>query len=127
MNLDLTITVSVIIALCAIISPILVSIINNHYQLKLKQIEIVKDHKAQAFEAYLNALEKCIRDKRNSTLVTYGQAFGNALLYASSSTQSVMIEIDTIISSAPFDSYKVDINKNLIQKVCKKLQNYMNI
>lgn len=39
MKFDLTITISVILALSAILSPIFVSIINNNYQLKLKRIE----------------------------------------------------------------------------------------
>ena len=61
MELDLTVTVSVIIALCAIVSPILVAIINNRHQRKMKQLEIAKEHKMKAFETYLCNLEIYIR------------------------------------------------------------------
>lgn len=40
--------ITAIIALCAIISPMLTAIINNHYQIKLKRIEI---QQAQEYES----------------------------------------------------------------------------
>lgn len=52
MKIDFTITISVILALAAIISPIIVSIINNKYQLKLKKIENYDIAKRNAFEKY---------------------------------------------------------------------------
>ncbi len=39
-QIDMTITISVIVALAAIVSPILTAIINNRYQLKLKKLEL---------------------------------------------------------------------------------------
>ena len=41
-NIDLTVTVSVIIALCAIISPILTAIINNCHHTKIKNLKLSK-------------------------------------------------------------------------------------
>ena len=38
-SVDLTLTVSVILGLSAIISPILVALINNHHQYKMKKLE----------------------------------------------------------------------------------------
>ena len=52
MNFDLTITISVILALSAILSPILVSIINNRHQLKLKKIENYDIAKRNALENF---------------------------------------------------------------------------
>lgn len=127
MNFDLTVTVSVIIALCAIISPILVAIINNHYQLKLKQIEIAREHKMQTFEEYLSALQRRISNRNSNIVSEYAKAFGNALIYASPSTQSVMFEINEIINSTSYDKFTVDIGDDLIKKVCKKLQEDMNV
>lgn len=39
MHFDLTITVTAILAIAAIISPIATAIINNRYQMKLKELE----------------------------------------------------------------------------------------
>ena len=44
MKLDLTITVTAILGIAAIISPIATTIINNRYQLKLKKLEFQQIH-----------------------------------------------------------------------------------
>lgn len=63
MKIDLTITISVVLALAAIISPIIVSIINNKYQLKLKKIENYDIARRNTFENYSRAV---------GNYVTYG-------------------------------------------------------
>ena len=39
MKLDLTVTITAILGIAAIISPIATALINNHHQLKLKKLE----------------------------------------------------------------------------------------
>ena len=39
-QIDLTITISVIIALCAIITPLITTLLNNQHQLKIKKLEL---------------------------------------------------------------------------------------
>ena len=57
-EIDLTISISVILAVCAIISPIATTLINNRYQLKLKDLEYQQKEKedsvrsAQTFRKY---------------------------------------------------------------------------
>lgn len=55
MNLDLSLTITGIIALSAILSPIIVAIINNKYQLKLKKFEKYELNKTQALNNFLGA------------------------------------------------------------------------
>lgn len=55
MKFDLSLTITGIIALSAIISPIIVAIINNRYQLKLKQFEKYEIDKTQALNNFLGA------------------------------------------------------------------------
>ena len=45
MKLDLTVTITAILGIAAIISPIATAIINNHYQLKLKKLEYQQKEK----------------------------------------------------------------------------------
>ncbi len=59
-EIDLTITISVIVALCAIISPIFTTIINNRHLLKLEEskqkqklYENTTLHKREVFENYM--------------------------------------------------------------------------
>lgn len=55
MKFDLTITISVIVALTAIISPVIVALINNSYQLKMKKLESYDLAKLNAFEQFTKA------------------------------------------------------------------------
>ena len=58
MKIDLTITITVILALSAIISPIIVAIINNRFQIKMKQIENYDLAKRDALTNFAKALGK---------------------------------------------------------------------
>ena len=44
MSVDLTITISAILGVAAVISPIATAIINNRYQMKLKKLELQQQH-----------------------------------------------------------------------------------
>lgn len=105
---DFSITVTAILAVCAIVSPILVAIINNRHQLKMRKLEIgheeavkrneyVFNHVSLAFAEYLSALEKCRKHITNENKEEYGKAFGKALMYATPSTHSAMKDIDESI------------------------------
>lgn len=58
MKIDLTITITVILALSAIISPIIVAIINNRFQIKMKQIENYDLAKRDTLANFAEALGK---------------------------------------------------------------------
>lgn len=122
MSFDLTVTVSVIIALCAIISPIIVALINNRHQIRMKQLEIARSHKINAFEIYLGCFEKCIKTKSNANINNYSDAFGNAMLYASSSTRTIMLKVDNAINESPYNALYVRVDEKLINSLCKSLQ-----
>ena len=52
MELNLTVTISVIIALVALVSPIAVAIINNRYQTKLRKMELQHDLEVKQMDVY---------------------------------------------------------------------------
>lgn len=49
MKLDLTVTITAILGIAAIISPIATALINNHHQLKLKKLEYQHQKKKAPF------------------------------------------------------------------------------
>lgn len=55
MQIDLNLTITAIIALIALVSPIATAIINNCYQLKLKNIELYEIAKRQCLEEFIKA------------------------------------------------------------------------
>lgn len=52
MELNLTVTISVIIALVALVSPIAVAIINNRYQARLRKMELQHDLEVKQMDVY---------------------------------------------------------------------------
>lgn len=101
---DLTISISVIVALCAIISPILTSIINNQYQLKLKRIELTQQeyketvlYHRNVYEKYLRYAGRCIYFSDSDALKEYGESYYSALMYAPPDIRVDMIEANKLM------------------------------
>lgn len=98
-EIDISITISVIVALCAIVSPILTAIINNCHQTKIKKLELSEErykntvvYKREIFENYLKFAGRCIAYSDDSALQEYGKYYLLALMYAPSHLQQEMIE-----------------------------------
>ncbi len=70
MKLDLSFTITAIIALCALITPLLTTKINNSHQIKLKQLDL----KQQTVEQEMNY----VRNKMDLYLQTVGAFIGNS-------------------------------------------------
>lgn len=91
-KLDLTISISVILAVCAIISPIATAIINNKHQINLKKLEYAHKaaetslfYKRGIYEDYLRCVGKCFSFRTQEALQEYGKTYALALIYFPSS------------------------------------------
>lgn len=76
MKFDATLTFSLIISIIALISPILVALINNHYQLKIKKFEILESTNYKILSNFINATLECKKDKIN-----FYKAYNHIYLY----------------------------------------------
>ena len=94
MNVTLTVIISTIVALSSVFSPIIVTLINNRHQIRLKKIEVMKDNAIRAYEAYLCELESRILDNNLARETSYKKSLGTAMLYASEKSQRIMLDID---------------------------------
>ncbi len=81
MKFDFTITIAVILALSAIISPIIVSIINNHYQLKLKRFENYELSKVKALETFTQYSGNYIASCTDSSYINFMNSLYGLLPY----------------------------------------------
>ena len=91
-EIDLSLSISVILALCAIVSPILVAIINNIHHTKVRKLEIQQDqyrntilHQRDVFENYSTALKD------------YGEFYFAALSYAPAELRGDMITANQLM------------------------------
>lgn len=87
-KVDLTVTISVIIALCAILSPILTAIINNCHDTKLKKLEYEhlereeeRKHEREMYEGYIRAAGSCIQYPGKEQKANFGE-HSSLLVYA---------------------------------------------
>lgn len=101
---DLTISISVIVALCAIVSPIFTAIINNRYQIKIKRLELSRQeysdsvlYRRNIYENYLKHAGRCIYHSDLDALKDYGEFYYAALMYAPDDLQKDMISANSLI------------------------------
>lgn len=109
-EIDLTITISVIVALCAIISPIFTTIINNRHLLKLEEskqkqklYENTTLHKREIFENYMMYAGQCIYYADANALKDYGKYYFPALMHAPSYLRPDMIKANQLMQQDQFD------------------------
>lgn len=100
-QIDLTITISVILAFTAIISPIFTTIINNRYQLKIKRLEVKQKeyeqtilYKRNIFENYLRYLNDVFQNPTKESLSGYAQYYPLASLYLPPNVQKKLSSIN---------------------------------
>lgn len=105
-TVDLTITISVILAIAAIISPVITCLMNNRHQMKLKKLELETiNHKENTiykrdlFEKYLASLSENSYTHSLEARQNYSKYYPLALLYLPQNIREKMIYVDNIIQS----------------------------
>ncbi len=107
---DLTVSISVVLALCAIISPILTAIINNRHQTKIKRMELSQQeyrdtilYHRDVYENYLKHAGRCIYYADQDALKDYGEYYYAALMYAPHDVHSDMVKANYFMLENKFD------------------------
>ena len=116
MKIDSTITISVVIAVCAIISPVFTTLLNNHHIYKMKKLDenaaLRKSsylYKQGIYEDYLRYTGQCIAHCSHDSLEKYGATYALALIYFPEELHDKMIKLNDDILSYSWD----DALKNL--------------
>ncbi len=96
---------TLIIALVAIVSPILTALINNLYQFKLRKLEIeqknqeyIYNKKKEALSNYLSSMSRVVNNSTLENIDEYALSYPIALLYVDNESSILMIEIDKLIN-----------------------------
>ena len=107
-KLDPTITLSVIVALCAIISPVLTTWLNNRHQYKMKELEMAHanqksfdEHRRKIFDDYLSAAGILARHSRYKNESTFGTTATLAYCYAPPEARTLMEKFELQLSTRP--------------------------
>lgn len=103
-KIDLTITISVVIAICAIIPPIITTLLNNRHLYKMRKLDMQLDEQKQSkfykrgmYEQYLRTVGKCITYSSDNALREYGESYAIAMAYFPEHLLADLIRINSLI------------------------------
>lgn len=115
---DVSITISVVIAICAILSPICTSLINNHHCYKMNRTEmdyVMKNksihYKRKVYENYLRSAGKCVTYADAEALRKYGESYMLALIYFPEEFQSILISINKSILNERWHDASIELDQ----------------
>ena len=109
--------VTIIVALAAIISPVITAIINNRHQRKMRELELKEQqrndvilHKREIFEGYLQYAGACVAHAEPSELQNYGGYYQLALFYAPPELHREMLLLHDEMREYKWDDAKTTLN-----------------
>lgn len=110
MNFDATITMSIIIGLVATLPQIIVALINNYYQIIIRENENYKLAKRNAIEDFIDKASQCCRSELSlNQISSYEKSLNNLKLYINN------------LDSKLFDKLKESRNNSNINNYYKNL------
>lgn len=127
-KIDLTLTITAIVAIAAIISPICTAIINNRYQLKIKKMEQKQKeyeqtvlYKRNIFENYLRNLNEVFQHLTDESLSGYSQYYPLACLYLPEETREKLSHVNHLLGKSVHSDIVDEIDE-IILDISKELQ-----
>lgn len=123
MKFDPTITFALILGITSIISPIIVTIINNHYQLKIKRFDNLELAKRQAIIDFINVTAECTladSDTLLEKIINFQKVSNQLILFFPNIDTSVFDEILKTFKN-PKITDKDKLIRPLIIKLAKQL------
>ena len=108
--------VHLFIAGCALLSPAIVAIVQNHYQLKLHKLEMEErraNHVDEIIDGYFRTAGACSKTLNVSTLASFGEYSSLVYFYLPSEYHSDITEINNAATAHS--------NSELIAKPLQKL------
>lgn len=103
-TIDLTLTITGVIALCAIISPSITALINNRYQLKLREMELAAEENKELhfyhrsiYKNYIQNTLRYIHSKDQKSMRAYSKSYSLALIYFPNELTESIVQINNDI------------------------------
>lgn len=110
-KVDFTITISILLAICALFAPSITAVINNHHQYKMRKLELTYDaqmhysdliykNKYDTYQTFLNvAGDYCLMNEYASNYTQILAASQNALLLCDNLSKPLLLEFVNFINS----------------------------
>ena len=109
-DIDSTISITTILALVAIISPILTALINNIFQLILKYMEKKQKryeqdtlHRREIFENFLSAFNEVCHRQDDATISRYAASYSLVYIYLPEKVRKDLGLVNLLIANYEWD------------------------
>lgn len=116
-SLDLSFTITAIIAICALISPMATTIINNHHQKSMRKLEYEEQEKQRRiererdiYEGYFQAAGACIQHSNSQALLEFGKHSAQILCYAPDDVIDEIQQIEFLILARNLDTAQKELD-----------------
>lgn len=123
MTFDWSVIITASLAVAAIISPILVAVINNHHNYKIRKLELATDKKIENFERLCEYLNIYLSKPTDNNYGNYLMWYRKSVIYMSGSTLETMNEINRLIEKQQTDI----VQSKYLTKLCKQLQKDLGV
>ena len=115
MQWDLNWTVGSVLAVSAILSPILTALINNRHLRKMRKIEMKQEEykdtvvfKRKTIETYMQMTAGYVQSHKIENRIEYAQSFGLAIVYVPNEIRTQMLELDKNVNQKNYEkSYEM--------------------
>ena len=128
-KIDLTISISVLLAISALISPVITTVMNNRYQFNLKKLEYEQRlmestlfYKRGIYEKYLSCTGKFIAHGTSENKQEYGEIYALALIYFPENLVPDIQNLNTAIDDLSLEEATTLLNR-LAPKIRILLEN----
>ncbi len=102
MNVNITAIAALITAIAAIIAPVITSVINNKYQLKMKKLELYEAKRIESINKYVSSVCKYINNNNGYTGKEFAEYMQAIYLYAPKSVWKDIDKLNESINSTNF-------------------------
>lgn len=118
MKIDFTITISIIIALIALVSPIATAIVNNHYQTKRENIKNYELAKRNALVGFIKCANDFHMHKSSNRTVEYNSSLSNLYIYFSNVPKEIhnLEKVEYVEFDKELNSIVVKLSKQIAKK-----------
>lgn len=101
--MNATIIVSLVAAIAAIIAPVVSSLINNHYQLKVKKLELYEERRIKIINDYVSSVSMCIQSATDENINEMCKTFNSIFLYTSPDLWDDLNKLNKLILNLEFE------------------------
>ena len=122
MKFDITAIAAFITAIAAIIAPVITSVINNKYQLKMKKLELYEEKRIESINKYISSICKYINNNSGYTEKEFAEYMQAIYLYSPKSIWKDIDKLNEVISLKNFSEAR-KLLPSVIQKLSSSVYN----